>query len=585
MKPNLLLKTAARATLLLGLLTLLGVDEVYAQSKGRAAEEANQQRELAERYYSEGQLDRAELAAMRAVELDPSSLTERARRVLIEVYLQRGELNDAEQNIRDLRDVPNLSLPSLEWTVRASRRVEIERLEGAGDAAGAKVLLDVFPVDGLSTPEADWQTRVSARVALRGFEQRREIAAGREAVAAALGLAQAAGDVESVRWLTAAERRLGVVELEWASDYVAARAAATELTTLEGQRPPDLLWAQSVLARLDVRLTHEGGDHAQARALAEAIAAREDASALDKGWAQGFLLRLDYEAAVVSKADNADELAAQLTAFWASEPPAERPPPPMVNTHRANVQFGLVGGFNRWAQELSGSTASPEHLLVNDGEEPYATWQEVNDDLACSVGCSAITLSVVARGSYALTEHLVIGGGLGVTQPLTDNQLGGVLGLPLWSPWLGVGWHSDGLVAAPEGEAPSDDDAYFTVMLGPRVYRSVLRAEPGAPLLVSANPQGQHQYIPMAQLSGEVVVPSLHGDAQVNLGSNGLTHLVELDLGYRHGRGAWSWRAGLTGGVVTGEWGLLLGDASEVYPTTMTDWRVGLGISADWERP
>ena len=71
----------------------------------------------------------------------------------------------------------------------------------------------------------------------------------------------------------------------------------------------------------------------------------------------------------------------------------------------------------------------------------------------------------------------------------------------------------------------------------------------------------------------------------MNLGSNGLTHLVELDLGYRHGRGAWSWRAGLTGGVVTGEWGLLLGDASEVYPTTMTDWRVGLGFSADWERP
>ncbi|MBK7761560.1 MAG: hypothetical protein IPI35_35195 [Deltaproteobacteria bacterium] len=108
-----LVRTFARSSLLLGLVSAFNVDDVYAQSKNRAAEEANQQRDQAERYLTEGQLDRAELAAMRAVELDKSSLTERARRVLVEVYLQRGELNDAEQNIRAVRDVPNLPLPAL----------------------------------------------------------------------------------------------------------------------------------------------------------------------------------------------------------------------------------------------------------------------------------------------------------------------------------------------------------------------------------------------------------------------------------------------------------------------------------------
>ncbi|MBK9645023.1 MAG: hypothetical protein IPO67_07725, partial [Deltaproteobacteria bacterium] len=73
-----LVRTFARTSLLLGLVGAFNVGDVYAQTKNRAAEEANQQRDLAERYFGEGDLDRAELAAMRAVELDKSSLTERA---------------------------------------------------------------------------------------------------------------------------------------------------------------------------------------------------------------------------------------------------------------------------------------------------------------------------------------------------------------------------------------------------------------------------------------------------------------------------------------------------------------------------
>ena len=179
-----------------------------------------------------------------------------------------------------------------------------------------------------------------ARLQLGGFEQRREIQAGREAVAAALASAQAAKDVQGVRWLSAAGQRLGVVELEWAGAYDAARAEAAALTTLEGVRQPDLLWAQLVIARLEARLAYEGGNPAQARALAQALAERADASALDLSWAQGFMLRLDYEAAVAAKADNAAELAAQLAPFWAAEPPSERPHPPMVVTRRASAQVG-----------------------------------------------------------------------------------------------------------------------------------------------------------------------------------------------------------------------------------------------------
>ncbi len=394
-----LVRTFARSSLLLGLVSAFNVDDVYAQSKNRAAEEANQQRDQAERYLTEGQLDRAELAAMRAVELDKSSLTERARRVLVEVYLQRGELNDAEQNIRAVRDVPNLPLPALEWTVRALMRVEIERFEGAGDAIGAQSRLDGFPTEGLSTAEAEWASKMRARVALRGFEQRREIQAGREALAAALASAQATKDTQGVRWLVAAQQRLAVVELEWAGAYDAARADAMTLAAMEAVRQPDLLWAQLVIARLDARLAREGGDPSQARALAQALAGRPDASALDQSWAQGFLLRLDYEAAVQAKDERAAELAAQLAPFWAAEPPSERPPPTRVTTRRASAQVGLVAGFQGWKHNITTTNAN------NAGLACSATPKTEGGD---GDACSSLTLGLAARGSYAFTEHLVV---------------------------------------------------------------------------------------------------------------------------------------------------------------------------------
>ena len=571
-----LVRTFARTSLLLGLVGAFNVGDVYAQTKNRAAIEANQQGDLAERYYAEGDLDRAELAAMRAVELDKSSLTERARRVLVEVYLQRGELNDAEHNIRGVRDVPNLPLPALEWTVRALMRVEIERFEGAGDAAGAQSWLDVFPTDGLGTTETEWVARMRARLTLRGFEQRREIQAGREAVAAALASAQAAKDVQGVRWLSAAGQRLGVVELEWAGAYDAARAEAAALTTLEGVRQPDLLWAQLVIARLEARLAYEGGNPAQARALAQALAERADASALDLSWAQGFMLRLDYEAAVAAKADNAAELAAQLAPFWAAEPPSERPPPPMVVTRRASAQVGLVAGFQGWQHNITSETALNAQLDCSD--TPVANGGDGD-------ACSSLTLALAARGAYAVSEHIVVGGSVSVTQPLLTGGLAGELGLPLVSPWVGVGWISDGLIESPEGAPPPDGASYYSVMVGPRAYLSVLRATPPVPLDPTNPTNYGQQLIPLAQVSGEVVIPAWSLDAQMNLGSNLLTHLVELDVGYRHGSGAWSWRAGLTGGLVTGDWIIVLEDDSAVYPSRMTDWRVGLGFSADWERP
>ena len=572
-----LVRTCARTSLLLGLVGAFGVSDVYAQSKNRA-NEANQQRDQAERYLTEGQLDRAELAAMRAVELDGSSLTERARRVLVEVYLQRGELTDAELNIRAVRDVPNLPLPALEWTVRALDRLKIERIESSGDAAGAQSRLDVFPTDGLSTSEAEWASRMRARVTLRDFEQRRKIQAGREAVAAALVVARANNDVQGVRWLVAAEHRLGVVELEWAGAYDAARAAANELAALGDLRQPDLLWAQLVIARLDVRLALEGGDRAQARALAEALAARPDASALDLSWAQGFLLRLDYEAALDAKADNTAALAAQLAPFWAAEPPSERPLPPLLVTHRASAQVGLVAGFQSWQHRITSEMPSAQAADEDSTADPNAT-------LACSDGCSSPTLSLAARGTFGVTEHLVVGGALVVTQPLLTYDLAGERGLPLVNPWVGVGWTNDGVVKTPEGAPPPAETLVYSVMVGPRLYVSAIRASPKVPLNLGKPLNRGMQLIPFAQLSGEVAIPEWSLDAQVNLGSNLLTHLAELDVGYRHGDGAWTWRAGLTGGLVTGKWAIVpLGEATAL-PSTMTDWRVGLGFSADWERP
>jgi hypothetical protein len=425
-----LVRTFARSSLLLGLVSAFNVDDVYAQSKNRAAEEANQQRDQAERYLTEGQLDRAELAAMRAVELDKSSLTERARRVLVEVYLQRGELNDAEQNIRAVRDVPNLPLPALEWTVRALMRVEIERFEGAGDAIGAQSRLDGFPTEGLSTAEAEWASKMRARVALRGFEQRREIQAGREALAAALASAQATKDTQGVRWLVAAQQRLAVVELEWAGAYDAARADAMTLAAMEAVRQPDLLWAQLVIARLDARLAREGGDPAQARALGQALAGapRRQRARSELGPRLLVAPRLRGRRRQ-AKAERAAELAAQLAAFWASRAPGGAPAP-AEGDHAPRESFSSASsaGFQLGAGAQRLNMRAPSERLVNNAKNACsATWQDRRRRRGLQRRCSAITLWPSRRAARTrFTEHLVVGGGAWRSRsPLLSGGLAG----------------------------------------------------------------------------------------------------------------------------------------------------------------
>ena len=181
--------------------------------------------------------------------------------------------------------------------------------------------------------------------------------------------------------------------------------------------------------------------------------------------------------------------------------------------------------------------------------------------LLCELDCVSPTLALSARGGVTVWGHLGAAGGATFTLPLQRLVVGDSPPI-LSSAWLGVGW------AGPR----------MMWLVGPRLYSSLLiQGDAKAPSASTAP-------LPFAQLTGRLRAPTAGLDAQVNLGTNRLLHLVELDLGLRQGDTDAALRVGVNVALLTGRW-ILLDSQENIYPTQHQDWRVGLSVGADWERP
>ena len=492
----------------------------------------------AQRAYDDGRLAEAARLAQDAVLANPTNVTAPARRVLVEVALREGDLDAVDTLITDLLGVPHLRPALQEWGARAVKRAQIERLESSGDAQRALTLLAELPTAPFDDWERAWMVRLTWRLPLRAMEQQLRLREARAALEAETRREALAEDDR--RWLAGAQRRVEVLTQVQRCAPATARALASDMVKDSTLRPIDRAWAELEIARGELRALQDDPD-----ALAEALAtfiAKSQKSPAHLAWAQGLKASSERARAQAAGEVAPASLAALAESWRAGEPPCAAPSPADSATGRPPrwAQVALLGSQNSWSQRLL-------------GEAPVS--------LSCERPCVSPTLAVSARGGLTVRDHLGLAAGATVTRPLQRLVVGDEPPI-LSSAWLGVGYSG----------------AQMSWLVGPRLYTLMLVQER------AHEPQASTAPLPFAQLTGRWSALSSGLDAQVNLGTNQALRLAELDLGWRQGDTDAALRIGVSAGLVTGRWAVVDGDEL-VYPTEQQDWRVGLSVGADWERP
>ncbi|MBK9367721.1 MAG: hypothetical protein IPN01_15620 [Deltaproteobacteria bacterium] len=515
-----------------------------ALAQSSMADTALQRVEGASRAYDDGQLTDAARLAQEAVSADPSNVTAQARRVLVEVALREGDLDAADALITELQAVPFLRPALVQWATRAAQRAQIERLESSGDAQRALTLLAALPAASFDDWEQTWLSRLTWRLPLRAMEQQRRLREAKAAIQAEQR--REALTEDDRRWLTGAARRVEVLTQVQSCAPSTARALASDMAQDTTLRPADRAWARLEIARGELRALQDDPD-ALALPLASFMA-QSQGSPAHHAWGQGLqataeLRRLHAEGDAAALAARSAALTVLAESWRAGEPPCAAPSTPIRSPE---------GRRPLWAQlALSGSQEAWSLRVLS--ELPAAS--------LCERPCVSPTLAVSARGGVTIVGPLGVAAGATFSRPLQRLVVGDAPPI-LSSAWLGLGY------VGPQR----------MWLVGPRLYTS---------LLIQGSvkaPDASRASLPFAQVTGRWSAPSSGLDAQMNLGTNLLSHLVELDLGWRQGDTDAALRIGVSAGLVTGRWAVL-DTHNNVYPTQQQDWRVGLSVGADWERP
>lgn len=271
-----------------------------------------------------GDLDTATANAEAAVALDPSNLTLRAREVLFDVALRRGELSRAASELSLYASQPNRPASAGAWLRRSQERLQAESASGWADVVGVRAALArIEELGSLEPLEQAWVEQLEWRLEVRVPEQARDL----EAMGTALARARQRPGLSPADdlWLEGAARRLDVLQAEWACKVGDARSALARMRGVKGLREPDQRWADLAALRIDLRAMDATGRDEAARAQLDRILSLSGLPEPERAWVAGYRVRLDLKAALArGDRDAVQRLRAAYEEWAAWEPPCTR---------------------------------------------------------------------------------------------------------------------------------------------------------------------------------------------------------------------------------------------------------------------
>lgn len=561
------------AAVVFGVVSLLGWSEpAHAQatkSQESVLGRADRLRREAEAAWQAGSLTAAREAALKSVETEPSNITERARRVLVNVALAEGDLDAAGKALSALLAVPYLPPTAKAWADRAGIRLVVERAESRGDASSALEGLASIQAQTLDPDESAWAARLGWRLRLRTLEQSRaldEASAQIEAAASRKDLS-----AEDGAWLVGARGRVEILKLEQGCRWPEMGARLDGLQSAPTLRPADRLWAEATRTRLRLREADAADRDTDAAEILNQIRGDVYLSAHERAWTEGYLTRLTLKQAIKDKdLARIEELWAGYEAWAKDEPPLaklvrpkpkEKRPPP-----RAWAALGALGGYGSWRQ-------TPTETCEGAGDLEKQTCEHYREVYVCAEpgGCDGPVAGLSGGAVVPLWRHLGVRGALTLFRPLSlgVDGLESAGGL-LVDARLGVAWMESRWSAS---VGPSLRSAPSVVRLDTHGYEAVGISD----LLVAASGQGE--------------LPAVGLDGALDLGFSREDLAGDLGLGWSFGKGSWRPRVGVIAGLALGSEPVELTDLSvnaeagaKAGSARTMDWNAGITIGFRWRR-